>query len=108
MEFYFESWEVDMFEKSHGKLISVATKIFLIQQTVFFFFKDILEIVLFMSCDESHTMTVLIFLFLIIFFCIGLKLISLIPPLFQQGFYMQFLIKNRSLTILRSVNFTAV
>ena len=61
MEFYFESWEVGMFEKSQGKLISVATKIFLIQQTVFFFFKDIWEIVLFMSCDESHTMTVLIF-----------------------------------------------
>ena len=37
MEFYFESWEVGMFEKSQGKLISVATKIFLIQQTVFFF-----------------------------------------------------------------------
>ena len=74
----------------------------------FFFFKDIWEIVLFMSCDESHTMTVLIFLFLIIFFYIGLKLISLIPPLFQRGFYMQFLIKNRSLTIHRSVNFTAV
>ena len=50
-----------------------------------------------MSCDESLTMTVLIFLFLIIFFYIGLKLISLIPPLFQWGFYMHFLIKNRSL-----------
>ena len=48
------------------------------------------------------------FLFLIIFFYIGLKLISLIPALFQQGFYMHFLIKNRSLTIHRSVNFTAV
>ena len=79
MEFYFESWEVGMFEKSQGKLMSVATKIFLIQQT--FFFTE--ETVLLMSCDESHTMTVLIFLFLIIFFYIGLKLISLIPPLFQ-------------------------
>ena len=39
------------------------------------FFTDIWETVLFMSCDESHTMTVLIFLFLIIFFYIGLKLI---------------------------------
>ena len=47
-----------------------------------------------MSCDESHTMTVLIFLFLIIFFYIGLKLISLIPPLFQWGFYIHFLIKK--------------
>ena len=37
------------------------------------FFTDIWETVLFMSCDESHTMTVLIFLFLIIFFYIGLK-----------------------------------
>ena len=73
-----------------------------------FFFTDIWETVLFMSCDESHTMTVLIFLFLIIFFYIGLKLISLIPPLFQQGFYMHFLIKSRCLTIHRSVNFTAV
>ena len=36
MEFYFESWEVGMFEKSQGKLMSVATKIFLIQQTFFF------------------------------------------------------------------------
>ena len=69
MEFYFESWEVGMFEKSQGKLMSVATKIFLIQQT--FFFTE--ETVLLMSCDESHTMTVLIFLFLIIFFYIGLK-----------------------------------
>ena len=65
MEFYFESWEVGMFEKSQGKLMSVAIKVFLIQQTVFFFsflffFKDIQETVLFMSCDESHTMTVLI------------------------------------------------
>ena len=39
----------------------------------FFFFTE--ETVLLMSCDESHTMTVLIdFLFLIIFFYIGLKL----------------------------------
>ena len=77
MEFYFESWEVGMFEKSQGKLMSVAIKVFLIQQT--FFFTE--ETVLLMSCDESHTMTVLIdFLFLIIFFYIGLKLISLIPP----------------------------
>ena len=104
MEFYFESWEVGMFEKSQGKLMSVAIKVFLIQQT--FFFTE--ETVLLMSCDESHTMTVLIFLFLIIFFYIGLKLISLIPPLFQRGFYMHFLIKSRSLTIHRSVNFTAV
>ena len=37
MEFYFESWEVDMFKKSQGKLMSVVTKIFLIRQTVFFF-----------------------------------------------------------------------
>ena len=100
MEFYFESWEVGMFEKSQGKLMSVAIKVFLIQQTVFFFsflffFKDIQETVLFMSCDESHTMTVLIFLFLIIFFYIGLKLISLIPAVFQRGFYMHFVIKNR-------------
>ena len=36
---------------------------------------DIWETVLFMRCDESHTMTVLIFLFLVIFFYIGLKLI---------------------------------
>ena len=56
----------------------------------------------------SHTMTVLIFLFLIIFFYVGLKLISLIPPLFQWGFYMHFLIKNRSLAIHGNVNFTAV
>ena len=69
MEFYFESWEVGMFEKSQGKLMSVAIKVFLIQQT--FFFTE--ETVLLMSCDESHTMTVLIFLFLIIFFYIGLK-----------------------------------
>ena len=74
MEFYFESLEVGMFQKSQGKLMSVVTKIFLIRQTVFFF-TDIWETVLFMSCDESHTMTVLIFLFLIIFFYIGLKLI---------------------------------
>ena len=81
MEFYFESWEVGMFKKSQGKLMSAVTKIFLIQQTFFFFTE---ETVLLMSCDESHTMTVLIdFLFLIIFFYIGLKLISLIPPLFQ-------------------------
>ena len=78
MEFYFESWEVGMFEKSQGKLMSVAIKVFLIQQTVFFFsflffFKDIQETVLFMSCDESHTMTVLIFLFFVTFF--RLKLI---------------------------------
>ena len=74
MEFNFESWEVSMFEKSQGKLMSVATKIFLIQQTYFFFFTE--ETVLLMSCDESHTMTVSIdFLFLIIFFYIGLKLI---------------------------------
>ena len=91
MEFYFESWEVGMFEKSQGKLMSAVTKIFLIQQTFFFFTE---ETVLLMSCDESHTMTVLIFLFLIIFFYIGLKLISLIPPLFQRGFYMHFLIKT--------------
>ena len=62
MEFYFESWEVGMYKKSQGKLMSVVTKIFLIQQTVFFF-TDIWETVLFMSCDESHTMTVLIFYF---------------------------------------------
>ena len=74
MEFYFESREVGMFQKSHGKLMSVVTKIFLIRQTVFFF-TDIWETVLFMRCDESHTMTVLIFLFLVIFFYIGLKLI---------------------------------
>ena len=36
MEFYFKSWEVGMFEKSQGKLMSVVTKIFLIQQTFFF------------------------------------------------------------------------
>ena len=74
MEFYFESWEVGMFQKSKGKLMSVVTKIFFIRQTVFFF-TDIWETVLFMRCDESHTMTVLIFLFLVIFFYIGLKLI---------------------------------
>ena len=73
MEFYFESWEVGMFQKSQGKLMSVVTKIFLIRQTVFFF-TDIWETVLFMRCDESQTMTVLIFLFLVIFFYIGLKL----------------------------------
>ena len=61
MEFYFESnWVVGMFQKSQGKLMSVVTKIFLIRQTVFFF-TDIWETVLFMRCDESHTMTVLIF-----------------------------------------------
>ena len=74
MEFYFESWEVGMFQKSQGKLMSVVTKIFLIRQTVFFS-TDIWETVLFMRCDESDTMTVLIFLFLIIFFYIVLKLI---------------------------------
>ena len=74
MEFYFESWVVGMFQKSQGKLMSVVTKIFLIRQTVFFF-TDIWETVLFMRCDESHTMTVLIFLFLIIFFYIRLKFI---------------------------------
>ena len=74
MKFYFESWEVGIFKKSQGKLMSVVTKIFLIRQTVFFF-TDIWETVLFMRCDESHTMTVLIFLFLVIFFYIGLKLI---------------------------------
>ena len=37
MEFYFESWEVGMFEKSQGKLMSAVTKIFLIQQTFFFY-----------------------------------------------------------------------
>ena len=97
------SWHV---WKKWRKLISAVTKIFLIQQT--FFFTE--ETVLLMSCDESHTMTVLIdFLFLIIFFYIGLKLnIWSIPPFFQGGFYMHFLIKNRSLTIHRSVNFTAV
>ena len=36
MEFYFESWEVGMYKKSQGKLMSVATKIFLIRQTIFF------------------------------------------------------------------------
>ena len=72
MEFYFESWEVGMYKKSQGKLMSVVTKMFLIQQTVFFF-TDIWETVLFMSCDESHTMTVLIFLFFVTFF--RLKLI---------------------------------
>ena len=61
-------------KKSQGKLMSVATKIFLIRQTVFFS-TYIWETVLFISCDESHTMTVLIFLFLVIFFYIGLKLI---------------------------------
>ena len=60
MEFYFESWEVGMFEKSQGKLMSAVTKIFLIQQT--FFFTE--ETVLLMSCDESHTMTVLIDFFI--------------------------------------------
>ena len=35
MEFYFESWEVGMFKESQGKLMSVATKIFLIRQTFF-------------------------------------------------------------------------
>ena len=74
MEFYFESWEVGMYKKSQGKLMSVATKIFLIRQTVFFS-TYIWETVLFISCDESHTMTVSIFLFLVIFFYIGLKLI---------------------------------
>ena len=74
MEFYFESWEVGMYKKSQGKLMSVATKIFLIRQTVFFS-TYVWETVLFISCDESHTMTVLIFLFLVIFFYIGLKLI---------------------------------
>ena len=54
--------------------MSVATKIFLIRQTVFFS-TYVWETVLFISCDESHTMTVLIFLFLVIFFYIGLKLI---------------------------------
>ena len=43
------------------------------------------ETVLLMSCDESHTMTVLIdFLFLVIFFYIGLKLIWSIPPFFPR------------------------
>ena len=41
----------------------------------FFFHRYIGNCSLFMSCDESHTMTVFIFLFLIIFFYIGLKLI---------------------------------
>ena len=50
MEFYFESWEVGMFKKSQGKLMSAVTKIFLIQQT--FFFTE--ETVLLMSCDD-HT-----------------------------------------------------
>ena len=62
------SWHV---WKKSRKLKSVAIKVFLIQQT-FFFHRG--------NCfvDElwwSHTMTVLIFLFLIIFFYIGLKLI---------------------------------
>ena len=55
MEFYFESWEVGMFKESQGKLMSVVTKIFLIQKTVFFFFTDIQETVLFMNCDVNHT-----------------------------------------------------
>ena len=48
------------------------------------------------------------FLFLVIFFYIGLKLISLITPLFQWEFYIHFLIKNRSLAIHGSINFTGV
>ena len=34
-EFYFVSWEDGMLKKSLGKLMSVATNIFLIRQTVF-------------------------------------------------------------------------
>ena len=77
MEFYFEPWEVGMFKKSQGKLIpDVCSNQDISHLTdCFFFFTDIQETVLFMSCDESHTMTILIFLFLIIFFYIGLKLI---------------------------------
>ena len=70
MEFYFESWEVGMYKKSQGKLMSVVTKIFLIRQTVFFF-TYIFETVLFMSCDESHTMTVLIFYSSLFSFILG-------------------------------------
>ena len=70
MEFYFESWEVGMYKKSQGKLMSVATKIFLIRQTVFFS-TYIWETVLFISYDESHTMTVLIFYSSLFSFILG-------------------------------------
>ena len=67
------------------------------------------ETVLLMSCDESHTMTVLLdFLFLVIFLLYWAEAYIINNSSFPMRISHAFLVKNRSLTIHRSVNFTAV
>ena len=61
-----------------------------------------------MSCDESHTLTALIFLFLVIFLLYWAEAYIINTSSFPTRILHAFFNKNRSLTIHRSVNFTAV